>query len=80
MVVNEDTHGILSALGFADNGICCCDRAWLRKATDIGEVNKGNVNRSKKRPADAGLFFNSDEGSRDCIALRIRGLVGDEHV
>jgi len=80
MVVNEDTHGILTALGFIDNGSCCCDRAWLGKATENGEVNRGNVNQSGKRPAAAGLFFAFGEGSRDCIALRIRGLGGDEHV
>ena len=59
MVVNEDTHGILPVLGFTDNGSCCCDRAWLRKATENGEVNGGNANRSEKRPAAAGLFFAS---------------------
>ena len=59
MVVNEDTDEILPALGFIDNGSCCCDRAWLRKATENGEVNRGNVNRSKKRPAATGLFFDS---------------------
>ena len=62
MVVNEDTHARLPVLGFTDNGSCCCDRAWLRKATENGEVNKGNVNRSEKRPAAAGLFFNSGDG------------------
>ena len=67
MVVNEDTHARLSVLGFIDNGSCCCDRAWLRKATENREVNGGCVNRSEKRPADAGLFFDSGEGRRDCI-------------
>ena len=61
-MVNEDTHGILSALGFTDNGSCCCDRTWLKKSKDNGEVNGGNVNRSEKRPADAGLFFDSGDG------------------
>jgi len=59
MVVNRDRRGILSARGFTDIGVCYCDCEWLRKATDIDEVNKGNVNRSKKRPAAAGLFFDS---------------------
>lgn len=39
------------------NNICYCDHPWPRKATRNGEVNKGNVNRTKKRPADAGLFL-----------------------
>jgi len=62
MVVNGDTRGFLLVLGFIDNSICCCDRAWLRKATGNREVNKGNVNRSKERPVNAGLFFNSGDG------------------
>ncbi len=41
MVVNEDRHGGLSVLGFTKSGVCCCDCAWLRKATDNGEVNEG---------------------------------------
>jgi hypothetical protein len=61
MVVNEDTHGGLSVLGFTKSGVCCCDCAWLRKATDNGEVNEGNANRSKKRPAAAGLFLDSGD-------------------
>ena len=57
MAVNEDTHERLAALGFVDKGICCWDCAWLRKATENGEVNRENINRSEKRPAAAGLFF-----------------------
>ena len=33
------------------------DQAWLRKATDIVEGRRGNVNQSRKRPAATGLFF-----------------------
>ena len=62
MVVNEDRHGGLSVLGFTKSGVCCCDCAWLRKATDNGEVNEGNANRSEKRFAAAGLFFDSGDG------------------
>lgn len=62
MVVNEDRHGGLSALGFTKSGVCRFDRAWLRKATDNGEVNEGNANRSEKRFAAAGLFFDSGDG------------------
>ena len=61
-LVNEDMHGVLSVLGFTDSGVCCCDCAWLRKATDIEEVNRGNVNRNEKRPAAAGLFFDFGVG------------------
>jgi hypothetical protein len=35
---------------------------WLRKAMDIEEVNRGNVNQSRKRPAAAGLFFDFGDG------------------
>ena len=53
-------HGVLSVLGFTKSGVCRSNRAWLRKATDTGEVNRGNVNQSEKRPAAAGLLFDSD--------------------
>ena len=58
-MVNEDTHGRLSVFGFIDNSIYCCDCAWLRKATDIGEVSWGKANRGEKRPAATGIFFDS---------------------
>ena len=70
MVVNEDTRGFLSVRGFIDNSICCCDCAWLRKATENGEVNRENINRSEKRPAAAGLFFDfSDNQSTTPYSL-----------
>jgi hypothetical protein len=80
MMVNEYTHEGLPALGFVDNGVCCCEWMWLKKVRDGAEGSRGNINRSEKRPADAGLFFNSDERSHDCIASRIRGSGGDVHV
>jgi len=55
-------HGVLSALSFTDSGVCHFARAWLRKTTDIGEVNRGNVNQSRKRPATAGLLFDFGDG------------------
>ena len=55
-------HGVLSALSFTDSGVCHFDRAWLRKTTDNGEVNRGNVNQSRKSPAAAGLFFDFGDG------------------
>ncbi len=56
-------HGVLSALSFINSGcVCYLDQSWLRKTTDIGEVNRGNVNQSRKRPAVAGLFFDFGDG------------------
>jgi len=66
MVVTDDINRSLSALGFTDGSICCCDRAWLRKATGDGEVN-GWVNRSGKRLADVGLFFDFSDGQSNTL-------------
>ena len=54
-------YGILSARDFIDIDVCYCDRTWLTKSKDNGEVVEGGVNRSKKRAADAALFFDSGD-------------------
>lgn len=80
MVVNEDKHGILSALGFTDSRVCCCDRARLREATDIEEVTRGNVNHSGKRPAAADLFFDfSDNQSTTPYSLSRSVFLTDKY-
>lgn len=66
MVVNGHRQGILSGRDFADIGVCYRDRMWLTKSKDDGEVTEGSVNRSKKRSAEAGLFF--DSGDAQSIA------------
>lgn len=63
--MKEDTHRILPAIGLIGGGIFCCDGGWLRKAADVGGVGKANVNRTEKRPADAGRFFDF----RDCSSI-----------
>jgi hypothetical protein len=80
MAVNENTYEELPALGFGDNGICCCEWMWLKRVRDGAEGSRGNISQSEKRPADAGLFFDSDERSRGGIASIIRSLGGDDHV
>ena len=60
-MVNGDRHGILLAREFGDVGVYYRDRTWLTRSKDGGEVIEGSLNRSKKRPAEAGLFFNSGD-------------------
>ena len=59
--MNGDRQGILSGRDFIDIDVCYCDRTWLAKSQDNGDVDEGSLNRSEKRPADAGLFSNSGD-------------------
>ena len=44
-LLNGMRWGVLSSLSFTDNnGVRYFDQAWLRKATDIVDGKRGNVN------------------------------------
>jgi hypothetical protein len=62
-LLNSNRCGVLPPLNFIDNnGVRYFDQAWLGKATDVVEGNRGNVKQSTGRPAVTGLVFDFGDG------------------